>query len=830
MISLQNFFDTSASAVDLEALETYKTILTHSTDLTFILDHNGTILSTNSRMEKTIGYKENELQNQSFFTFLPNYEPVKLFTALSTVRKGNPITITFSLQHRDGHLVDIDITAIPIKHDNKITGVIGIGKNISKEKQQERELVKIQENLNQVQMIGNTGSWDYDVIEDEAYWSKQMYRIFGLQEDSSFIPTYKSFLSFIDPNDRERFMKIFEKSLEIGESFQVEYRIVRTDGKKRVLNQQADVILDESGNSVRFIGTIQDITTQRRTEELLKTSEEQKNFIFNNLEVAIWSVEVATNRVLYCTKGFENIFGYPRHAVENAADFWLKVIHPDDFQAARNNQNVLTEGKDIKHQYRIIHASGTVKWVSDHTIPVLDEEGNLIRLDGIMSDITDQKLAEEKMSYLAHHDHLTKLPNSRMFDQVLRNNLVQAKEKNMQFAILYLNLDRFKKINDTLGHLVGDELLIEVSRRLNSLMPKEGITARMAGDEFAVILADIKSVAKVREFANDILQTMLNPFQIKGFELYMSTSIGVSIYPEHGGTSDTLMNHTKAAVNRAKQLGKNNVQLFSNALSGKPTDHYELEADMRKALINNEFEVYYQPRVCTNTGKILSAEALIRWNHPELGFLPPIEFIPLAEENGLISEIGDWVAKTVCIQLKAWQGEQLQVVPISINISAQGFLRNDVISRFQSLLDETNIDPHLLEIEITESSYMFNMEKVVQDLAELRKMGIKVALDDFGTGFSSLTQLKELKIDTLKIDRSFIKHIAEKKQDEVITSGIIELAHGLDIQVVAEGVETKEQLTLLRAKNCDQIQGYLFSKPIREAEFRSLLEKGFIQH
>ncbi|WP_052144759.1 sensor domain-containing protein [Halalkalibacter okhensis] len=828
MDSLQNFFDTSITTVDLEALETYKTILIHSTEIAFVLDLNGTILCTNTKLEELIDYPSKEIQNLSFFQFVSKDDSYKLFSALSNIKKGRPDTFTCAIKQREGNPLEIEMTTIPIKHDNKIMGVIGIGKNITKEKKQERELIKIQESLNHMQMIGNTGSWDYDVVEDKAFWSKHMYRIFGLPENSSFIPTYSSFLSFIHPNDRVRFIQIFEQALEQGESFQVEFCILGSDGKKRVLSQQADVMVDERGKAVRLIGTIQDITTQRTTEDLLRKSEEQKQLIFNKLEVAIWSVDIATNNVLFCTKGFEDIYGYSTDILENNRDFWQKVIHPDDFPGVLNNQKMLEQGRDIRHQYRIYHSSGEIKWVADHTIPVLDDEGVLIRLDGIISDITDQKQAEEKMNYLAHRDHLTNLANRRMFDHIIHDTLIQASENDRQFAILYVNLDRFKKINETFGHLIADELLIEVSRRLTQLVPEGNLVARMAGDEFSVIVTTEELVANVKEFANAIHQSILSPFLIKGFELYLSASIGLSLFPTHGETIEILLNNTQAAVNRAKQLGKNNVQLFSNTMRGKPSRHYFLETDMRKALKNNEYELYYQPRVCTHTGKILSAEALIRWNHPELGFVPPIEFIPLAEENGLILEISDWVAKTVCNQLKAWQKEKVPVSPVSINISAQGFLRNDIIPKIKKLLHETGVNPHLLELEITESSFLFNMEKVIQEVAELKNLGIKVALDDFGTGFSSLTHLKELNIDTLKIDRLFINQIVEKKQDEVITSGVIDLAHGLGIEVVAEGVETLEQLTLLREKGCDQIQGYLFSKPVPATEFKTLLEKEFI--
>lgn len=815
------------SVIELADLATVKKLFQSHKDFFFIIDLHGIIIDTNEAIEHVTGYQQEEWVDKPFSHFISKVEQVKFASSINLIKKRERQVETCSLIHKEGHQIEFEKTSIPITHDQKIFGFLAIGRDVTDVKKQERELKKVRASLNHVQLIGNTGSWNYDVNKDVAHWSNHLYQMFGVEEKETFTPTYNSFLSIIHPLDREKCHTILLTSLQNGSSFQFEFHLLRPDGVERMISMQGDVIIDEDGKPIRMVGTFQDITEQKEMEQKLKDSEEQKRLIYDNLDVAIWSVDHDTNQVLFLTKGFETIYGYANEEMKNDRDLWLKVIHPDDYKPVMEKQKELLSGKAIRHQYRIYHKSGAIKWVQDHTLPVLDHGGRLVRLDGVISDITDQKQAEERMSYLAHHDMLTGLPNRRRFDQVLQRYLTEKSAE--RFAILYFNLDRFKHINDTLGHVIGDDLLVEVAKRLNYLNPEKECLSRMDGDEFAIFLSDVSEMNRPELLAERVLKIIQKPFLIEGYELYITVSIGISIFSKNGETADDLMNQSIAAMNRAKQLGKNNYQLYSSTMGEGSIQILSMENDMRKALKNDEFSVYYQPRVCTKTGKIASAEALIRWTHPEKGFMSPGEFIPLAEENGLIFEISDWVAVQVCKQIKRWQEEHIPVIPISINVSAQSFLKKDLVPKLKALLAKTEINPAFIELEITESSYLNNMDLVIQALLELRQMGVKIALDDFGTGFSSLTHLKELHIDTLKIDRSFIRNIVEKEPDRVITYSMIDLAHGLNVEVVAEGVETKDQLDLLSQKGCDQIQGFLFSKPVPEIEFRKLLEKGYIE-
>ncbi|GAE34969.1 PAS domain-containing protein [Halalkalibacter akibai] len=576
--------------IDLAELETFKKLFNFHNDFIFIFDSDGIILETNDEVKRVTGYDKEEWIDKPFAHFKTIEEQKKFNESLSLLKKGEPQVELCSLLHKQGHKIQFEKTSIPISHQNQIIGFLGIGRDISMVSNQELELRKVQESLNRAQLIGNTGSWDYDVEEDEAYWSNHMYEMFGIKDKKTFIPTYSSFLSFVHPYDRERFDSVFQKALQHGTGFQIEFQINRND-EERIVSKQGDVIFDENGKVVRLIGTIQDLTEQRKLERLLKDSEDQKRLIYDNLEVAIWSVDVKNDQVMNLTKGFERIYGYSIEEMKRDRDLWKKVIHPDDFAAVLKKQENLFQGKAIRHHYRIYHSSGVIKWVLDHVIPVMDNDGEIIRLDGFISDITEQKQAEEKMSYLAHHDVLTGLPNRRMFNHTLRR--IQETESDEMAAILYFNLDRFKHINDTLGHLIGDELLKEVSKRLRSLVPEKEGLSRMNGDEFAIFIFNVDDASRPEVLADNILKLIRDPFLIEGYELYITVSIGISIFRKNNAEMDVL-NKSIAAMNRVKQLGKNHYQIYSQTMGERSVNIYSIENDMRKALKNDEFLVYYQ--------------------------------------------------------------------------------------------------------------------------------------------------------------------------------------------------------------------------------------------
>jgi diguanylate cyclase (GGDEF)-like protein/PAS domain S-box-containing protein len=442
------------------------------------------------------------------------------------------------------------------------------------------------------------------------------------------------------------------------------------------------------------------------------------------------------------------------------------------------------------------------------------EDDKVIGAFGQFRDITDRYLIEEKYNYLAYHDDLTNLPNRRYIQKEIESLIQSNKAGNeTKLAILFLDLDRFKVINDTFGHSNGDILLTEVTNRLIGCLGEKDKLARMGGDEFIFLLKDFENENYVIEIADRVLDQFKNPFTVNSNEFHTTVSIGIAIYPNKKITLEEFMVYADNAMYKAKSQGKNRYVIYTSDMLNNSIEELKLESDLRKALEKNEFILHYQPQVCNNSGKIIGVEALIRWNHPKLGLIFPDKFIKLAEETGLITQIGEWVIEQACIQNIKWQNAGIGPLKMSVNLSTQQFLKLNLVGYVKSVLDQTGLNPEYLVLEITESMAM-DFDYSIKVLRQLKDIGVGISIDDFGTGYSSLSYLKTFPIDYLKIDRSFVRDIVEDDNDVNIVKAIITLAHNLNLEVIAEGVETKEQLEFLKKYNCDKIQGYLFSKPI----------------
>ncbi|MBM7607790.1 diguanylate cyclase (GGDEF)-like protein [Lysinibacillus composti] len=433
---------------------------------------------------------------------------------------------------------------------------------------------------------------------------------------------------------------------------------------------------------------------------------------------------------------------------------------------------------------------------------------------------------EEKnkvIEHMAFHDGLTGLPNRRMLNEQLVTNIHRAKAANKSLGILFIDLDRFKYVNDSLGHLMGDRILIEVSKRLSSIVREGDFVARAGGDEFIILLPNTDREGSL-EVAENILHAFKAPFLINQYEFYITTSIGLAVFPYDGDDSNTIIKNADAALYRAKEQGKNKYKVFHTGMNIQSYRTFLMQNDLRKAIARNEFSLVYQPRVHIESGKVMSAEALLRWNHPEWGPVSPEEFIPIAEEMGLILEIDEWVLKSVCEQINRWKELGLPSMRIAINFSAQHFVQRNFIDQIQTILHDARIAPELIEIEITETAILGNEAIVSQTLTQIRQMGIMISLDDYGTGYSSLTYLKKFPFDTIKIDHSFIQDLASNENNSrVIVESIIWLARQLNMKVIAEGVERLDQLKLLTEFQCNEVQGYIYSKPLKPEDFIKFL-------
>ncbi|MGZ5025852.1 MAG: putative bifunctional diguanylate cyclase/phosphodiesterase [Methylobacter sp.] len=448
---------------------------------------------------------------------------------------------------------------------------------------------------------------------------------------------------------------------------------------------------------------------------------------------------------------------------------------------------------------------------------------NISHYVAVFTEITELKLSEERLNYLAHHDPLTGLPNRLLFHDRLERAVLQAQRNKCMVAVMFLDLDRFKAINDTLGHVIGDELLVAVAERLKRCAREIDTIARLGGDEFAVIITQITQEEDVGQIAKKIIQTLSSVYSVGGYEVFITASIGINLYPGIDNDRSKLLENADVAMYHAKQYGRNNYKFYSADMNAVAFERLMLETNLRRALERQEFRLYYQPQIDMQSGVVNGVEALIRWQHPDLGLVSPIEFIPLLEETGLIIPVGEWVIRTACGQIREWLDAGFPPLTMAVNLSARQFRQPNLVEMIEQMLLEFTIPPELLELELTESVLMDNMEETVETLRKLKLLGLKIAIDDFGTGVSSLGYLKHFPIDTLKISHDFVLNLPADSADASIASAVIGLARNMQLSSVAEGVENQGQMDFLRGQDCERIQGFLFSRPIPSDQMTTLL-------
>lgn len=578
--------------------------------------------------------------------------------------------------------------------------------------------------------------------------------------------------------------------------------------------------LDYDGTTVSY-SFARDITERKRHEnELRKLSQA--------VEQSPAAV-VLTNpqgQIEYANPKFSQITGYSLEEVLGKNSRFLKSgeTSSEDYS---NLWETITSGREWHGEFHNRRKDGTLFWEQASISPVRNNTGEISHFLAIKEDITERKRYEEQLQHLATHDDLTGLANRALMQDRLEQSILFAKRSGRLVAILLLDLDRFKIINDSLGHSFGDSLLKIIADRLRESVRGADTVARLGGDEFVILLAEVASEEDVGKVAKKILDNITTPFQIEDREITITASLGISIYPQDGEDEETLIRNADIAMYRAKEEG-NSFRLYAPEMNLVVHEVMEMETDLRRAIERNELLLHYQPKICIQTGKITGAEALLRWEHPVRGMIMPGIFIPLAEETGLIQSIGEWVLQNICLQIKGWQAQGLPVVPIAANLSARQFRQDDLGTTVQAILQETGL-PHLLELELTESMIMRDPQSAAATMQQLNMLGVSLALDDFGTGYSSLNYLRRFPVDCLKIDRSFISDVADDASAAAVATSIVAIAHSLGLQAVAEGVETKEQLAFLYECGCDSYQGYLFSAPLPQDGFTELLCKAQCQ-
>ena len=539
--------------------------------------------------------------------------------------------------------------------------------------------------------------------------------------------------------------------------------------------------------------------------------------------IVITNHTLPDNPIEYVNPAFERITGYTAAEVIGRNCRFLSANDSDQPEIKTISAAILDQ-RECRVVLRNYRKDGSLFWNDLSIAPVSNHAGRITHFIGVQNDITELKRYEDELKHHANYDALTGLPNRSLLQDRLKQAIAVARRQNHSVAVAFLDLDRFKIINDSLGHDAGDRLLQTVAKRIESCLRQFDTVARYAGDEFVLILYDQVNKNVISALLQRILDNVCKPFQLDKQDVYVTCSIGVSMFPQDGRELGILLKNADAAMFRAKERGRNNFHFYTAEMNSRGTEHLSLENDLRRAFERGELLLHYQPQVDLPSGCIVGAEALVRWQHPQKGMIPPSRFIPLAEEIGLILPLGEWVLQTACAQNRAWQDAGLPPITMSVNVSVRQFMQKDLIGSLAKIIEASELDPQQLELEVTESLIMHNAEAFVATLHELRAIGIKLAIDDFGTGYSSLNYLKQLPVDRLKVDQSFVRDIFQDAGGATIAEAIITLGHSLGLKVIAEGVETGEQLNFLRHKLCDQFQGFYFSRPLPADKFTALLQ------
>lgn len=574
------------------------------------------------------------------------------------------------------------------------------------------------------------------------------------------------------------------------------------------------------------------ISSQEMQEvyEQLRESETRYVLAAQGANDGLWDWDLVTGDVYYSPRWMEILGIELSDEPLPSKNCWLERIHSDDRNAVSTEFEAHLKGKakNFQNEHRIRHTDGEYRWVLIRGLAVRDNEGKPFRIAGSMSDITERKRAEEKLAHDAVHDGLTGLPNRKKLMERLARSIKRIKyASGYGFAVLFIDLDRFKTINDSLGHKAGDELLLVITEKLNELVRPSDMVARLGGDEFVVVLENVRSKERVSQIAERILSKLQTPNEIAGQQIYASASIGIVLASAVYDQPDDLVRDADIAMYRAKVKGKARFEIYDSKMHSGAVSLLQMEMDLRRAIDNNRFTLNYQPIVSLNSGKIVGFEALLRWNHPTRGNIPPTEFIPIAEETGLILPIGSWVLHEACSQMQKWQEKYsfADSLIVNVNLSARQLEQKDLVEQIAKILKETKLNPSCLKLEITESVIMKNAEETITKVMKLREMGVRLSIDDFGTGYSSLSYLHRFPIDTLKVDRSFINLIGAEGEHSEIIQTIITLAFNLGMDVVAEGVETAEQLEFLRKVNCSYGQGFYYSRPVTNLAAATMIEE-----
>src|SRR5690554_2936185 len=679
-------------------------------------------------------------------------------------------------------------------------------------------LVKSQTRLSQAIEASQLALWDWDLATGNVYQSS-FNEVFGPKELTSeeFMENMRQRLH---EDDYQRVREELAGYLRgQRERYKVQYRVRTTDGQWMWVEDCGKAVqFNLDGSIRRMLGTRRDISHEKRSEEQLRMVKS----VFDNTSEGVFVLDTEFHFVMV-NPAYTRITGYQPEEIIGRSLMEVSQM-PNKEEILEQARTLLTHTGAFRTEWLDVRKNGEQFPGHLHINAIRNSAGEITHYAGLLSDLTELKLADERLKYLQNYDSLTGLANRTLFLSRLHDALHQSRTGKAEYAVLNINIDRFRQLNDSLGHDIGDAFLLQTAQRLTCLLPQANTLARLGTDEFCVLL-EIGNRVQVARLAEQILESLSAPQFIEHHEVLMTASIGITLLPSTAREMPAVLQQANVAVRHAKYLGGNKYQFYSRSLKALSMQQLTLETELRKALQSNALEVYYQPKLQLANNRIESVEALVRWHHPTRGLIPPAEFVPLAEESGLIAEVGAQVLHTACRQARAWLDEGLGRIRVAVNLSAHQLRQNSLVTDICAALEQTGLDPRQLDLELTESALMENLSRSLSILHKLRAMGIRVTIDDFGTGYSSLSYLKQLPIDAIKLDRIFIRDLVKKTEDAAITNAIIMLGQSLEMEVTAEGIESQQQLDFLKAQGCDAVQGFFVAPALATQEMSALLRQ-----
>jgi diguanylate cyclase (GGDEF)-like protein/PAS domain S-box-containing protein len=676
-------------------------------------------------------------------------------------------------------------------------------------------------------LMSNLNGMVYCCLQDEhwtmVFVSEGCHGLTGYQANELLFNHRITYESITLEDDREWVRQKINTAINDGEQFDLEYRILHADGNIRWVQESGGPLYNEIGKLVALEGFIQDVTRRKRSEKLATEAETRYRSIFENAIEGIYQTS-PTGRYLDINPALAKIYGYDSTAelMQNVLNI-QKQLYVDPEKRAEFVALMNASGFVQNFEAQVYRKNGDIIWITENAREVRDADGSLLFFEGTVEDISERKNYEFRIEYQASHDHLTGLPNRTLLPDRLQQCMNFADREQSKLAVAFVDLDQFKIINDSKGHHIGDELLVAMANRLSGCLREVDTVIRLGGDEFVLLLTGLHKIEDIVQSMQRILVAVAEPIGIDGRDFVISCSIGISVYPEDGSDYNTLLKNADSAMYKAKQSGRNNFQFFTRELNDLLTERMEIQYQLRRAIENNEFLLYFQPKLDFASGTVCGAEALIRWQPPGVAMISPISFIPVAEETGQIEEIGRWVLEDACRKANELSKRMGKSLPVAVNVSPRQFRQVDLVNTVESVLNRSGLDPQYLELEITESSLIHDTHNFIKTLHDLKSLGVKLAIDDFGTGYSSMAYLKDFPVDRLKIDKVFVANLETESANTAILKAIIALGHSLGLRVVAEGVETSYQREFLKDIGCDELQGYIFSKPLPFEGFLEIL-------